>query len=345
MSPPAADKALATDLAERAAKVGLGLGIATHSEFDIVVSGGGNLNAFSIGIQSVLLAAGLNVVRWAGTSGGADGTFDVILKGVKMTMAHRLAYARIFASSRLHSSSLMEGMQSHHWRQLGAWETARYDLKSLDATMHIATACAGAPRFAHKTMRDLQAAAVESIMHTANTGEGALATEAAAAAYSAAAYTIGLYGPATKIISGYPSPEQAASAFIAASTYYEPYDGLWCLDGGLTTGPDMTPLFYDSLRPQLVVKLVSLAKSSAEMMAQVGVYNTSSWSALVKRGQDAMVELLGCGLTNPACSTEFVVWCPTGAANATSQSCGPHAPALPDKEPQFEFLGIDPPRA
>merc|ERR1719230_2181240 len=58
------------------------------------------------------------------------------------------------------------------------------------------------------------------------------------------------------MVDKYTSAKQAEHAYIATGAFYEEYDGMVCSDGGYTTGPDMTPLFQDHVRDQMVVNLM-----------------------------------------------------------------------------------------
>jgi len=100
---------------------------------------------------------------------------------------------------------------------------------------------------------------------------------------------------------------QASRAFMATGTYYQWYDGMPCTDGGALSGPNMTPLFQDGARDQIVVDLMHTGYPSTLIWS----IRLELWLELVRMGQDAAVEFLTTGATsaNPALITR----CPAGA--------------------------------
>ena len=80
------------------------------------------------------------------------------------------------------------------------------------------------------------------------------------------------------MISNYTSiNDQATHAFMSTGTFAEEYDGMLCSDGGSTSGPDMTLLFQDALRPQLIVNLMETGQPTT-MAFQV---NTTIYADLI----------------------------------------------------------------
>lgn len=79
---------------------------------------------------------------------------------------------------------------------------------------------------------------------------------------------------------------------LTAGTVAEWYDGKLCSDGGSTSGPRMTPLFQDKLRPQLIVDLM---RCGFPISMAEGKYNTSQFGALCEKGQDDAAAFLRTG--------------------------------------------------
>lgn len=99
--------------------------------------------------------------------------------------------------------------------------------------------------------------------------------------------------------------DQATHAFMATGTYLETYDGMICSDGGATSGPRMTPLFQDGLRPQVIVDLLRTGYPSS-MVYRV---DTKQYISLIMKGQDDAAHFLQAGsLAGGAISL-----CPLGA--------------------------------
>ena len=107
--------------------------------------------------------------------------------------------------------------------------------------------------------------------------------------------------------------EQATHAFMSTGTYVEMYDGMICTDGGMTTGPKMTPLFQDGVRPQLIVDLMATGYPS-EMVYRV---DFDEYASLVEAGMDEMESFLAEGKTE---REGIITLCPVGA-DVTSFEC------------------------
>ena len=122
--------------------------------------------------------------------------------------------------------------------------------------------------------------------------------------------------PKQVLVSKYVDKKQIQSAFMATGTVFEWYDGYPCSDGGAMSGKNMTPLFRDGVRPQIVVNLMKAGFPESVVFK----YNVSQAKALVESGQDAAAALVRCGISNPSCSTSALSFCGKGKATA-SQVC------------------------
>lgn len=100
--------------------------------------------------------------------------------------------------------------------------------------------------------------------------------------------------------------DQATHAFMSTGTYAEIYDGMLCTDGGMTTGPKMTPLFQDSVRPQLIVDLMATGYPS-DMVYRV---DFDQYASLIEDGMDEMESFLVEGKTE---RDGIITLCPVGA--------------------------------
>ena len=86
---------------------------------------------------------------------------------------------------------------------------------------------------------------------------------------------------------------QAGSAFMATGTVLEIYDGYICSDGGATAGANMTPLFQDGLRDQIIVDLMATGYPS-DMVYSV---EREEYVSLIKEGMEEMGRWLKDGVT------------------------------------------------
>jgi len=80
------------------------------------------------------------------------------------------------------------------------------------------------------------------------------------------------------------SAEQAASAFISTGAIAQDYEGQLCADGSSASGPDMTPLFKDEARDQVVVNLMWTRFPTLNMGG--GKFSSDQYFRLIQRGQD-----------------------------------------------------------
>ena len=86
-TPPPSAVSLAANLTSRADAIAQDLqNRHLHGEFDMVTSGGGDLNAYSLGIEMILNRTGLRPVRRGGVSGGGWMSFELALKGEQTTL-------------------------------------------------------------------------------------------------------------------------------------------------------------------------------------------------------------------------------------------------------------------
>lgn len=102
---------------------------------------------------------------------------------------------------------------------------------------------------------------------------------------------------------------QATSAFMSTGTVAEVYDGKLCSDGGATSGPNMTPLFQDGVRPQLIVDLMQCGpRDEFPVSMAEGKYTSSQFVALCQKGQDDAASFLRTGS-----ATKAISLCPLGS--------------------------------
>lgn len=252
-TPPAEALRLAERLAARADGLveGLRAQPTLKGSLDVVVSGGGNLDAYYLGnamLLSRLQAGGeFTMERFAGASAGGMMPFEFALRGEAAVVRTHLAYGALVAA---HPSSFCgflcdASLQDHLWRVMAAWQTKTYavDLPNLDGKVFLATTC----------LRPL---------------------------------------PTLVMISNFTAEnDQATKAYMSTGTFFQWYDGMICSDGGSASGPDMTPLFRDYARQQLIVNLMH-TDFPAHMVYSV---NTTEYVALIERGQDEMAEFLRTG--------------------------------------------------
>merc|ERR1719253_1081373 len=146
-SPPPAALSALQRLKERAAHAVANwtTPYAVTGEVDVVVSGGGNLDAYYLGAQMVFTRAGLQAVRHAGASAGGMMPFEFALKGEDTTAAQHIAYGVLCAEFKSDFSFAPYGayLQDHHWRLMADWQTEKYadKLASLDDRMFLALSC------------------------------------------------------------------------------------------------------------------------------------------------------------------------------------------------------------
>ena len=145
-TPPSKAVQMASELTARAESVALSVktngtvfpAMASAKEFDVVCSGGGDLNAYYMGIEMVLARAGLNAVekRHAGTSAGGWMSFELKLKGERRTLESYLSYGILEDENPVHFASVLTAVfyQDHHWRIMADWQARKWNesLKELE---------------------------------------------------------------------------------------------------------------------------------------------------------------------------------------------------------------------
>lgn len=99
--------------------------------------------------------------------------------------------------------------------------------------------------------------------------------------------------------------DQATHAFMSTGTFLEEFDGMVCTDGGVTSGPKMTPLFQEGLRPQLIVDLMETGYPTSMVMH----VNTSQYADLIRTGQNEAASFL----TSGVCRADAITLCPASA--------------------------------
>lgn len=243
-------------------------------DLDMVISGGGNLDGFYMGVHMILSRINasdgplsLSVRRWAGASAGGMMPFELLLRGETDILEEHISYAKMSeAFPDLYSNALSaSALQDHHWRLMSQWMIDSRNVSdmatALDDRMYLALSC----------LTPL---------------------------------------PKQVLVSKYVDKKQIQSAFMATGTVFEWYDDLPCSDGGAMAGKDMTPLFRDNLHPQIVVNLMKTDFPESIVFK----YNISQAKALVEAGQDAAAAFVRCGVSNAACSTSALSFCKKGKA-------------------------------
>jgi len=270
-TPPAASVTAMANLTARAERIAATITgkLALSGDLDVVVSGGGNYDAYLLGAYTVLLRASaggerFRMERWAGASAGGMAPFELMLKGEETTLVTHHAYGMLEEEWPLHYALAPScaALQDHHWRAMAAWQSERWNasLHTLDDRVYLATSC----------LTPL---------------------------------------PTLVKVHKYTSQSQATSAFMSTGTFAEWYDGHLCSDGGATSGPKMTPLFQDGVRPQLIIDLMACGFPIS--MAE-GKYTSTQFVALAQRGQDDAAAFLRNG-SAPAARSGAITLCPRGA--------------------------------
>lgn len=265
-SPPQAAVDLAQELTTRATSIAASLpeNLQISGDFDVSVSGGGNYDAYWMGISMVLSRVkAIRQHRFTGASAGGMMPFEQVLKGENATLLTHLSYGVLTSLYPLHFTSLLAAVeQDHHWRMLASWQTKTYadTLSTLDDKVFLALSC------------------LDPIL------------------------------PKLVIVSKFTAEkDQATHAFMSTGTALEMYDGKICSDGGAMSGPKMTPLFQDNVRPQLIVNLM-------ETGYPIGVVSkivTEQWAKLLRMGQDEAAEFLRTGKVSRA--ADAITLCPKGS--------------------------------
>ena len=125
-TPPARAVSLAQNLSSRAANVASRVKASWNhtgplaTNFDVVCSGGGDLNAYYLGIESIFRRLRLPEQRHAGASAGGWLSFELALKGEETSLLNYLSYGVLEERYPLHFSTVLTSvqLQDHHWRMM-----------------------------------------------------------------------------------------------------------------------------------------------------------------------------------------------------------------------------------
>eukprot|EP00520_Triparma_pacifica_P012385 CAMPEP_0118672084 /NCGR_PEP_ID=MMETSP0785-20121206/22350_1 /TAXON_ID=91992 /ORGANISM="Bolidomonas pacifica, Strain CCMP 1866" /LENGTH=399 /DNA_ID=CAMNT_0006567019 /DNA_START=34 /DNA_END=1230 /DNA_ORIENTATION=- len=220
-------------------------------DIDVVVSGGGNYDAFYLGVQMVFSRirpmSTIGISRYAGTSAGGMMPFEVALRGERDTLLSHLSWGVITEEYPEYFSNAVSAayQQDHGWRLLADFQAERYssELSKLDDKVFLGTSCLKP-------------------------------------------------WPTLVMISEY-EEETAAAAFMSTGTFLQYYDGMVCSDGGATAGPNMTPLFQDNLRDQLIVDLMKTGYPGSMVYS----VDLDQYAELIEVGMEEAVKFLKTGTT------------------------------------------------
>lgn len=269
-APPDVSVSLAQELNDRADELAATLpdDLAVAGDIDFSISGGGNFDAYYMGVQMVFnRVKALSMHRYTGASAGGMMPFELVLKGENTTLLTHLSYGELTARfpgvfGPFGNPVSAAATQDHHWRLMASWQTSKYadSLHTLDDKVFLALSC------------------LDPIL------------------------------PKLVIVSEFTAEnDQATHAFMATGTAVETYDGMICSDGGSTSGPNMTPLFQDGIRPQVIVDLMHTGAPS-ELVYKIV---TGEYYGSVKLGQDEAVEFLKTGAV--ARDAQAITLCPVGS--------------------------------
>lgn len=108
-------------------------------------SGGGDLNAYYLGIEQIFGRLGLAERRHAGASAGGWMSFELALKGEQRTLENYLSYGLLQEANPIHFLTIASAcpLQDHHWRMMGKWQAQKWvdKLSSLDDEVFLAISC------------------------------------------------------------------------------------------------------------------------------------------------------------------------------------------------------------
>ena len=116
---------------------------------DVVVSGGGNLDAYFLGgymlLRRLEKLGKINVSRFAGASAGGMMPFELLLKGENSTLVEHLSYGFLEQTFPTHFSNMLDAAatQDRHWRIMAKWMVNAFSggLSSLDGRVFLALSC------------------------------------------------------------------------------------------------------------------------------------------------------------------------------------------------------------
>lgn len=146
-SPPQAAITLANQLSARADTIAAALpaSLPVSGDFDVSVSGGGNYDAYYMGVAMVLSRVpAIRQHRFTGASAGGMMPFELLLKGQNATLVTHLSYGVLSALYPAHFWSILASPeQDHHWRLMAAWQTKTFasTLANLDDKVFLALSC------------------------------------------------------------------------------------------------------------------------------------------------------------------------------------------------------------
>lgn len=238
-------------------------------DVDLVCSGGGDLNAYHLGMEMIFgrmeaKSSAVRRQRRGGASGGGWITFEYVLKGENRTLQSYLSYGLLQEAYPLKFATIASTvlLQDHHWRMMAKWQADKWSssLSSLDDRVFLALDC-------------------------------------------------GWTDSKLKMVSKYTSAEQAASAFISTGAISQIYEGDLCADGSSVSGDDMTPLFQDKVRQQIIVNLMEVGYKILNMGG--GKFNSADFVKLVQLGQDEAVEYIRTRTVKR--NNKVITLCPVGA--------------------------------
>jgi len=263
--PPAEAASIAQNLSSSADGIAASLPaqLQVRGDFDVSVSGGGNFDAYYMGVSMVFSRVkAVRQHRFTGASAGGMMPYELVLKGESATLQTHLAYGVLTSLYPKHFWNVMAASeQDHHWRLMAEWQTQKYadTLNVLDGNVYVALSCL-APF------------------------------------------------PKLVIVSNYTAAkDQATHAFMATGTVVEWYNGMLCSDGGAESGKDMTPLFQDGLRPQLIVNLMKTG-GPGHMVYKI---ETQEYANMIRQGQQEAAEFLLTGKVSR--DAKAITLCPKGA--------------------------------
>jgi len=299
-TPPAVAFAEAANISRRAEELAASLNDVRLGELDVVVSGGGNFDGFYLGVATVrqLLASPAAMV--IALFEACPVILQVLdsLERARPTSISRRRWAGVSAGGMMPFELQLKGLNEtllHHLAYGVVQE--KYPLELDPAGLVSGERQDHHWRLMSKWMTAKYAQRLSSLDGRVFLGTSCLKW----------------FGVELVIISNYSSPEQAQSAFMSTGTVLELYNGRVCSDGGATTGKNMTPLFQDALRPQLVVSILP-EDHHDQPSSLLFKYTLAEMSKLIRNGQDAAVNFLRCGAHRETCWTAQLSVCPKGQA-------------------------------
>lgn len=261
------------------------LNLSVRGDVDVVVSGGGNLDAYYLGVQTVFnRIATLRIHRFSGASAGGMMPFEFLLKGETRTVATHLAYGELCQKYPVafRNSALAAMTQDHHWRLMAAWQTTNFSTalsQRLDGRVSLALSCLNPlPRL------------VRVDRFTAKDGQ-------ATRAFMATGTFVELYDGMLCSDGGSMSGRKMTPMFQARMQRCAPCKTHASPRPCKHTAMHPRTCSQDHIRPQLVVDLLSTGYPTSMVNAPV---NTPQYLELASRGQDEAAEFLRTGACHRA---------------------------------------------